>query len=112
MDINKIRPDGPTLVIEGQPCGEEPVDVTPEGVSPSPSEVLNQNHEGMLLQALSLLEKAYEIVTEIVKTENLPEDSFAFTDYQKLMIDGKYAILTALIELRGCKEVKCEWDFV
>lgn len=32
MNINAIRPDGPTIAIEGQATGETPVHVTPEGI--------------------------------------------------------------------------------
>ena len=35
MNINAIQPDGPTIAIEGQPYGEQPVNVTPEGTQPA-----------------------------------------------------------------------------
>ena len=31
MNISNIRPDNPTIAIEGQATGETPVNVTPEG---------------------------------------------------------------------------------
>lgn len=32
MNISRIQPDGQTVVVEGQAYGEQPVDVTPEGI--------------------------------------------------------------------------------
>ena len=35
MNVNAIRPDGPTIAIEHQATGEQPVTVTPEGTQPA-----------------------------------------------------------------------------
>ena len=35
MNINAIQPDGPEIAIEGQAFGEQPVNVTPEGIQPA-----------------------------------------------------------------------------
>lgn len=35
MNISNIRPDNPTIAIEGQATGETPVNVTPEGIQPA-----------------------------------------------------------------------------
>ena len=35
MDFNAIRPDDPTIAIEHQATGEEPVNVTPDGIQPA-----------------------------------------------------------------------------
>lgn len=35
MNISAIHPDGPTIAIEHQATGEQPVNVTPEGIQPA-----------------------------------------------------------------------------
>ena len=39
MDFNAIRPDGPTIAIEHQATGEQPVHVTPDGIQPADQNV-------------------------------------------------------------------------
>lgn len=39
MNVNAIMPDGPAVVVEDQPYGEQPVNVTPEGIQPADQNV-------------------------------------------------------------------------
>ena len=55
MNISAIQPDGPGIAIEGQAFGEQPVNVTPEGIQPvhlgASMQILRTN--GDLLRSLS-----------------------------------------------------------
>ena len=40
-NVNNIRPDEPTIAIENQATGEQPVDVTTDGIRPAEKHIMN-----------------------------------------------------------------------
>ena len=106
MNYDAIRPDGPTIAIEHQATGEQSVHVTPEGIQPAaqaadPETTLN------LKAAMALLTSAKDLIEK--ETARIPGAKEEQTDRQRLLLDLKYSIWFAIVELDGIlKEPEAE----
>ena len=98
MDFNAIRPDGPTIAIEHQATGETPVHVTPDGIQPA-AQAVDPETEMNLQAALTWLISAKDLVER--ETAKIPGAKEEQTDRQRLLLDLKYSIWFAIVELDG-----------
>lgn len=98
MDFNAIRPDGPTIAIEHQATGEQPVHVTPDGVQVG-EQAADPETELNLKTAMALLTSAKDLIEK--ETANIPGAKEEQTDRQRLLLDLKYSIWFAIVELDG-----------
>lgn len=98
MDINAIRPDGPAVAIEHQATGETPVNVTPEGIQPA-AQAAEPETELNLKAAMALLTSAKDLIER--ETARIPGAKEEQTDRQRLLLDLKYSIWFAIVELEG-----------
>lgn len=98
MDFNAIRPDGPTIAIEHQATGETPVHVTPEGIQPAAQAAVPET-ELNLKAAMALLTSAKNLIEK--ETARIPGAKEEQTDRQRLLLDLKYSIWFAIVELDG-----------
>lgn len=98
MNINAIRPDGPTIAIEHQATGEQPVHVTPDGIQPA-AQAAETDAELNLKAALALLNSAKDLIAK--ETDKIPRAKEEQTDRQRLLIDMRYSVLFAIVELKG-----------
>lgn len=100
MNIDAIRPDGPTIAIEHQATGETPVHVTPEGIQPAAQAVDPETDAELNLKAaLALLNSAKDLIAK--ETDKIPRAKEEQTDRQRLLIDMRYSVLFAIVELKG-----------
>lgn len=98
MNINAIRPDGPTIAIEHQATGETPVNVTPDGIQPA-AQAAETDAELNLKAAMALLTSAKDLIEK--ETARIPGAKEEQTDRQRLLLDLKYSIWFAIVELDG-----------
>ncbi len=98
MNYDAIRPDGPTVAIEHQAIGETPVHVTPEGIRPA-VQAAETDAELNLKAALALLNSAKDLIAK--ETDKIPRAKEEQTDRQRLLIDMRYSVLFAIVELKG-----------
>lgn len=98
MDFNAIRPDGPTIAVEHQATGEQPVHVTPEGIQPA-THAADPETELNLKAAMALLTSAKDLIEK--ETARIPGAKEEQTDRQRLLLDLKYSIWFAIVELDG-----------
>lgn len=98
MNINAIQPDGQTIVVEGQAFGEQPVNVTPEGTQPA-AQAADPETELNLKAAMALLTSAKDLIEK--ETARIPGAKEEQTDRQRLLLDLKYSIWFAIVELDG-----------
>lgn len=98
MDFSTIRPDDPTIAIEHQATGETPVHVTPEGIQPA-AQAAETDAELNLKAAMALLTSAKDLIEK--ETAKIPGAKEEQTDRQRLLLDLKYSIWFAIVELDG-----------
>ena len=98
MDFNAISPDGPTIAIEHQATGEQPVNVTPDGIQPA-AQAAETDAELNLKAAMALLTSAKNLIEK--ETAKIPGAKEEQTDRQRLLLDLKYSIWFAIVELDG-----------
>lgn len=100
MDFSTIRPDGPTIAIEHQATGETPVHVTPDGIRPAAQAVDPETDAELNLKAaMALLTSAKDLIEK--ETARIPGAKEEQTDQQRLLLDLKYSIWFAIVELDG-----------
>lgn len=98
MDFNAIRPDGPTIAIEHQATGEQAVHMTPDRIQPA-AQAADPETEMNLQAALTWLISAKDLVER--ETAKIPGVKEYQTDRERLLLDLKYSIWFAIVELEG-----------